>query len=93
MWRKPITGIAGCCARAASGHAAALPRSAMKLRRLMQNRPSRTKPTKGQRYASQQNWPAIDAVGQSGQIATPATRVSCPNRRAVPEPTLGDLVG
>ena len=26
----------GCCARAASGHAAAPPRSAMKLRRLMQ---------------------------------------------------------
>jgi hypothetical protein len=32
----PITGIAGCCARAASGHAAAeLPRSAMNSRRLM----------------------------------------------------------
>jgi hypothetical protein len=33
--RNPITGIAGCCARAASGHAAALPRSVMKCRRLM----------------------------------------------------------
>jgi len=33
---KPITGIAGCCARAASGHATAeLPRSAMNSRRLM----------------------------------------------------------
>jgi hypothetical protein len=27
--RKPITGIAGCCARAASGHAAAPPSSVM----------------------------------------------------------------
>src|SRR5262249_35079504 len=43
-------------------HAAA-PRSAMKLRRLMQNCPSRTKPTKGQRCASQQNWPANDRFG------------------------------
>jgi hypothetical protein len=31
--RKPITGIAGCCARAASGHAAAPPMSAMNSRR------------------------------------------------------------
>jgi hypothetical protein len=29
----PITGIAGCCARAASGHAAAAPRSVMSSRR------------------------------------------------------------
>jgi hypothetical protein len=36
LCKKPITGIAGCCARAASGHAAAAPpRSAMKSRRLM----------------------------------------------------------
>src|SRR5438128_6999610 len=35
--RKPITGIAGCCARTASGHAAAAPPSSvMNLRRLMQ---------------------------------------------------------
>src|SRR5215831_13552325 len=33
--RKPITGIAGCCARAASGHAAAAPPSVAK------NRPRR----------------------------------------------------
>jgi hypothetical protein len=34
LLRKPITGIAGCCARAASGHAtAAPPRSVMKSRR------------------------------------------------------------
>jgi hypothetical protein len=33
--KEPITGIAGCCARAASGHAAALPISAMTLRRFM----------------------------------------------------------
>jgi hypothetical protein len=30
-----ILGIAGCCARAASGHAAALPRTLMNSRRLM----------------------------------------------------------
>jgi hypothetical protein len=29
--RKPITGITGCCVRAASGHAAPPPRSAMKV--------------------------------------------------------------
>ena len=34
-WRNPITGIAGCCARAASGHAAAAPPSSvMNSRRL-----------------------------------------------------------
>ena len=34
--RNPITGIAGCCARAASGHAAAAPpKSVMNSRRLM----------------------------------------------------------
>src|SRR5215467_8693877 len=34
--RNPITGIADCCARAASGHAATpLPTNAMKSRRLM----------------------------------------------------------
>src|SRR5262249_48930753 len=34
-WRKPTTGIAGCCARAASGHAVAPKRRAMNSRRLM----------------------------------------------------------
>src|SRR5262249_49634864 len=34
-FRKPITGIACCCALAASGHAAAVPRSVMKSRRLI----------------------------------------------------------
>jgi hypothetical protein len=34
--RYPITGIVGCCARAASGHAAAPPSSVMNSRRLMQ---------------------------------------------------------
>jgi uncharacterized protein YchJ len=34
--RNPITGIAGCCARAASGHAiVAPPRSVMKSRRFI----------------------------------------------------------
>jgi hypothetical protein len=35
LLRNPITGIAGCCARAASGHAAAPPSSEMNSRRLM----------------------------------------------------------
>jgi len=36
LLRNPITGIVGCCARTASGHAAAAPaRSVMKSRRLM----------------------------------------------------------
>jgi hypothetical protein len=35
--RKPITGIADCCARAAGGHAAAPPSSVMNSRRLMSN--------------------------------------------------------
>jgi hypothetical protein len=34
--RKPITGIAGCCARAASGHAAAPPTRVMNARRPME---------------------------------------------------------
>ena len=33
LLRNPITGIAGCCARAASGHAAAPPSSPMNVRR------------------------------------------------------------
>jgi hypothetical protein len=33
--RNPITGIAGCCARAASGHAAAPPSVAKNFRRSM----------------------------------------------------------
>jgi hypothetical protein len=33
LLRNPITGIAGCCARAASGHAAALPSPAINSRR------------------------------------------------------------
>ena len=33
--RNPITGIGGCCARAAIGHAVALPRKAMNSRRFM----------------------------------------------------------
>jgi hypothetical protein len=35
LLRNPITGIAGCCARAASGQATAPPRVAMNSRRLM----------------------------------------------------------
>src|SRR6516165_2249767 len=38
--RNPIIGIAGCCARAASGHAAAPPSKVMNSRRLMQPAPT-----------------------------------------------------
>src|SRR6516165_12802640 len=42
--RKPITGIAACCARAASGHATTvLPESLMNSRRLMASPAPRTK--------------------------------------------------
>jgi len=44
-----MTGIAGCCARAASGHAAAAPSAASNSRRPMVTviRPSRTRRLKG----------------------------------------------
>ena len=47
--RNPITGIAGCCARAASGHAAAPPSAASNSRRPMVTvmRPSRARCVKG----------------------------------------------
>ena len=35
MWMKPTTGVAGCCARATTGHAAAPLSIAMNSRRLM----------------------------------------------------------
>ena len=37
LLRNPITGIVGCCARAASGHAAAPPSSVMNSRRLIRS--------------------------------------------------------
>src|SRR5262249_2327196 len=37
LLRNPITGSAGCCALAASGHAAAPPRSAMNWRRVIRS--------------------------------------------------------
>jgi hypothetical protein len=55
-----VGSFGGCCARAASGQAAAPPRSAMKSRRLIWR-----KPTKGQRCASQQNCPAYVACGST----------------------------
>src|SRR5258708_19113088 len=76
----------GCCARAASGHvAAAPPRSAMKLRRLMQNCPSRAKPTKGQRCASQQNWLAKRRCGSfaSDRRAADTRRLSASLRKTL----------
>jgi len=52
----------------------------MKLRRLMQNCRSRTKPTKGQRCASQQNWSTNDAMGHFRQIGTLPPLTRCPLR-------------
>jgi hypothetical protein len=78
--RNPTTGIAACCARAASGHdIAALPRSEMKLRRFMQKCPSRTEPTKGHRCASQQNWRA-DVADGSFTSFSPSRRVRFTSR-------------
>src|SRR6516164_4477694 len=76
--RKVIRGrLAGAWARAASGHAAAPPRSVMKFRRLMQLLVE-VKPTKGQRCASQQNWPADVAMGQKRPIDCLAMLAACP---------------
>src|SRR5262249_51053803 len=46
-WRNPTTGIAGCCARAASGYAIVPPSSAMNSRRLIQS-PHRRDQTGGE---------------------------------------------
>jgi len=67
--RYPITGIAGCCARAATGHAAALLRSVMKSRR-------RILPPKGQTGI---------AIGTLSHLAMGAVlcitaRMGCPRR-------------
>jgi hypothetical protein len=57
--RAPITGIAGFCARAASGHAAAPPRNVMNSRRPTGS-PSGLQPNLTTTWndfdASQQNW-------------------------------------
>jgi hypothetical protein len=50
----------------------------MKLAPSHANCPSRTKPTKAQRCASQQNWLANDAVGHFRQIGTLPTLMGCP---------------
>jgi hypothetical protein len=42
--RNPITGSAACCARAASGHAAALPSSVMNCRRFIRSPRRRARP-------------------------------------------------
>src|SRR5215468_4753350 len=54
LLRNPITGIAGCCARAASGHAAAPPNSVMKSRRLMGAYPKARSPTDYSRFGVDQ---------------------------------------
>jgi hypothetical protein len=53
----------------------------MKLRRLMQGCPSRTKPTRGQHGALQQNWPADD---RSGSVASHPDLRDVPGMSAMP---------
>jgi hypothetical protein len=50
----------------------------MKLRRLMQNCPSRTKPTKGQRRASQQKLCDDVADGSLAAVDKPTAIAACP---------------
>ena len=50
----------------------------MKLAPSHANCPSRTKPTKAQRCASQQNWLANDAVGHSRRLFAPDELAACP---------------
>jgi hypothetical protein len=53
---NPITGIAACCARAATGHAAALPIPAMNSRRRTGHA---SKPLCGQRIAVRVTWERV----------------------------------
>src|SRR5262249_48641818 len=61
---RPTTGIAGCCARAASGHAAAPPSRVMNWRALSETRPQR------RREADCGSW---GSRGREGQTETKDT--------------------
>jgi hypothetical protein len=52
---NPITGIAGCCARATTGHAAALPSPAINSRRRIGYPPSR--------FIGSLSWPGMQGNG------------------------------
>src|SRR6516164_636732 len=75
--KKPTTGIAGCCARAPIGHAAAVPPSnVMNSRRFMNFLPEpKTKPTmgytapSGKHCASQQKRPTHVSCGSPPEVA------------------------
>jgi hypothetical protein len=56
MWMKPTTGIAGCCARAATGHAAAPPNAAMNSRRLVCRERTMLKDDGGRFTSSPPSW-------------------------------------
>src|SRR5262249_56133842 len=74
LWRKPTTGIAGCCPRATSGHAAAAPLSSvMNSRRLMSDM-GRAPPALCQRRPWLYGWfAAIQGITErtAGPWATP----------------------
>src|SRR5262245_56615271 len=85
-----MTGIAGCCARTASGHAAVPPTSVINSRRLMGLSPlPRVRANQGYHIrgsaccASQQNWPADDAVGQERRIGAVRNISALPPRADV----------
>ena len=71
----------------------------MRLGRLMQNCPSRTKPTKGRRCASQQTDRRLAERGQKRRIKAGSSFVRCPlypqertSFRSFPSPTLANAV-
>ena len=82
LWRYPITGIAGCCACAASGQtAAAPPISVMKSRRLVGS------PDRGPRWARQ------GISHMSAALCITAKRVAqCPFRVLVVQKRCGDSI-
>src|SRR5436309_10059969 len=77
LLRNPITGIAGCCARAASGHvAAAPPRSVMNSRRFIQSPRRRGRAVLGE-FRRQAPWRSLglqptqiwSIVGRANRLA------------------------
>jgi hypothetical protein len=75
LLRKPITGMVGCCARAASGHAAAPPTAASNSRRPMVTvmRPSRARVRKCNDTTPRARCPNCVAPGAGGAAGSPST--------------------
>src|SRR5262245_16673446 len=97
--RKPITGITACCARAASGHAAAPPSSVMKSRRFGRiacNSPRRAGPhrpriSKWRRSVSRQRGQTFETPGgpkvAEGTSRRPLSAKQAKARQPQPGPT------